>query len=242
MKHPRLYVPLDLAAGRELELPAEAANHVRVLRLPAGNPLTLFNGQGGEFLAELLAVDKRQARVRLIDHLPREAESQLRLTLVQGISKGDRMDYTIQKAVELGVQRIVPVFTERSVVQLDGERLAKREEHWRGVVASACEQCGRNRLPLLLPAVPLARAWPHVAEGLGLVLDPGAETGLRDLNLGGVELSLLVGPEGGLSDAEVAAAKTHGFHGVRLGPRILRTETAGVAALAALQALAGDLG
>lgn len=242
MKRPRLYVPQELIAGSELELPAEASNHLRVLRLAVGNPLTLFNGRGGEYPAELIALDKRQARVRLGEFLDREAESPLRLTLIQGVSKGDRMDYTFQKAVELGVQRIVPVFTERSVVQLDGERLAKREEHWRGVMASACEQCGRNRLPELLPALPLARAWDRLGEGLKLVLDPGAERGLRALQPAGSDVALLVGPEGGLTDAEVATALHHGFTGVRLGPRILRTETAGVAALAALQVLAGDLG
>lgn len=241
MKHPRLYVSLDLQAGSELSLSAESANHLRVLRLQPGNPLTLFNGQGGEYLGELIALERRDAKVRVVEFVEREVESPLAITLIQGISKGERMDFTIQKAVELGVARIAPVFTARSVVQLDGERLARREQHWHGVIASACEQCGRNRLPELLPAQPLEAAWPAFESGLRLVLNPLGRLGLRELELGATAVSLLVGPEGGLTDAEVDMAEARGFAGLRLGPRVLRTETAGLAALAALQAVAGDL-
>ncbi len=241
MKNPRLYVPESLSSGEELALPVEAANHLKVLRLRPGAPLTLFNGEGGEYEAELLALERREVRVRVGEHRAHEVESPLEITLLQGISKGERMDFTIQKAVELGVTRILPVFTERSVVQLRDDRLEKRHRHWIGVIESACEQCGRNRLPELLEARPLADAWPAVGEGLHLVLAPEASTGLRDLSLSR-RISLLIGPEGGLSAVEVDQALSQGFTGLRLGPRILRTETAGLAALAALQVAAGDLG
>lgn len=242
MKNPRLYVPASLQPQTELELPMEAANHLRVLRLQPGNPLTLFNGDGGEFAAEVVALERRQARVRLLEHRAHEVESPLELTLIQGISKGERMDFTIQKAVELGVSRIAPVFTARSVVQLDGDRLAKRETHWRGIIQSACEQCGRNRLPELMPTLALDKAWRNFSSGLRLVLNPEGGARLKTLELGEQTMALLVGPEGGLNEAEVGSAEGHGFLGLRLGPRVLRTETAGLAALAALQALAGDLG
>jgi 16S rRNA (uracil1498-N3)-methyltransferase len=242
MKNPRLYVPEPLRPQTELVLPAEAANHLRVLRLQVGNPLTIFNGEGGEFTAEVVALERREARVRLLEHRAHEAESPLALTLIQGISKGERMDFTIQKAVELGVSRIAPVFTARSIVQLNGDRLGKREAHWRGIIQSACEQCGRNRLPELMPTVALDQAWQRFNGGIRLVLNPGGGVRLQELPLGEQRMALLVGPEGGLTEAEVASAEGCGFQGLRLGPRVLRTETAGLAALAALQALAGDLG
>jgi 16S rRNA (uracil1498-N3)-methyltransferase len=236
----RIYVPLPLSPGLEVDLPAGAANHLRVLRIQAGQALVVFNGEGGEYAAELITLDRKQARVRLAQYRPREAESPLRVTLVQGISKGERMDFTVQKAVELGVAAIAPVFTERSVVQLSGERLDKREQHWRGVAIAACEQCGRNRIPQILPTRPLNDVWGQLGTGQRLVLDPQGDQGL-----GGLQpqraLSLLIGPEGGLTEDEVATAAEHGFLRLRLGPRVLRTETAGIAALAALQALHGDL-
>lgn len=240
MSGPRFFVPLPLAAGLELDLPADAANHLRVLRLQPGQRLSVFNGEGGEYAAELVLLERRRALVRLDQHRPREAESPLAITLLQGISKGERMDFTIQKAVELGVSAILPVFTERSVVQLNGERLEKREQHWRGVATAACEQCGRNRVPAILPAAPLPQAWALATADQRVVLDPLGDRRLRDIPAAG-SLALLIGPEGGLTEAEVAAAAERGFSRLRLGPRILRTETAGIAALAALQALHGDL-
>lgn len=238
---PRFYIPQPLLAGAELELPVEVANHLRVLRLREAAALTLFNGDGGEWPAELLSLERRSARVRVGEHLAIERESPLSVTLIQGISKGERMDYTIQKAVELGVRRILPVFSARSVVQLDGERLARREEHWRGVITSACEQCGRNRLAELEPPRALDTVWGELGDSLRLVLDPTGTTGLGAA-AGHSELALLVGPEGGLTEDELDQAVQSGFARLRLGPRVLRTETAGMAALAALQALAGDLG
>lgn len=240
MSGPRLYVPLQLAAGTELELPAEAANHLRVLRLQPGQALTLFDGSGGEYPAELLALDRKRAQVRLGEHHAREAESPLVITLLQGVSKGERMDFTIQKAVELGVAAIRPVFTERSVVQLRGERLTKRIDHWQAVAAAACEQCGRNRVPPVLPALPLPQVLAATTAEQGIVLDPTGSQRLTDLPPAG-SFALLIGPEGGLTDAEITAASAAGYSRLRLGPRILRTETAGLAMLAALQALRGDL-
>lgn len=240
MSGPRLFVPQPLSPGLEFDLPADNANHLRVLRVQVGQPVTIFNGEGGEYPAELIALDRKLARLRLGERLDRDVESPLHITLVQGIAKGDRMDFTIQKAVELGAAAILPVFTERSVVQLDGARLDKREQHWRGVAASACEQCGRNRVPEVLPAKPLAAIWNDLDAEHRLVLDPTGDRRLSDLNAKG-RLCLLIGPEGGLTDAEVTSAAEHGFTRLLLGPRILRTETAGIAALAALQALYGDL-
>lgn len=240
--NPRVHCPLPLGAGEELELPAGPAQHLRVLRLRAGDALTVFNGEGGEYPAELLVLDKRSARVRLGELRAVERESPLAITLIQGIAKGERMDFTVQKAVELGAAAIRPVFTARSVVKLDGPRLDKRLRHWQGVIISACEQCGRNRIPRLLPALSLAELMREPPSGPRLVLDPLGARGLEALPEAAAELSLLIGPEGGLSEAELEAARAAGFQGLRLGPRVLRTETAGMAALAALQTLRGDLG
>jgi 16S rRNA (uracil1498-N3)-methyltransferase len=244
MKCPRLYVPDPVSGPGDIELQGDAATHLRVLRLRAGNPLILFDGRGGEYAAELLAAERRHVRVRVLEHRDVERESPLRLTLVQGISKGDRMDWTIQKAVELGVARILPVFTERSVVNLKGNRLEKKATHWRGIIRSACEQCGRNRLPELLDPLPLSGVGPLLAEqDLPLALDPSGGRSLQNFQVQAEEsIALLVGPEGGLSEQELHWARDQGCQPLLLGPRVLRTETAGLAALAGLQLLWGDLG
>lgn len=236
----RLYLSIALAEGGTIALPEAAARHaVQVLRLGPGAALTLFNGAGGEFEAVLDSVGKRTTTVLVGAHRAVERESALALTLAQCVSKGERMDYTIQKAVELGVSCIQPLLSSRSVVKLDAQRWEKRQEHWQGVVIAACEQCGRNRLPELLPVQALS-SWLTDSEELRLVLAPGNARTLRKLPLV-TAASLLVGPEGGLSEDEIAAALQNGCTAVGLGPRVLRTETAGVAALAALQALWGDL-
>jgi len=238
----RFFTPSPLPVGSTVALSAAAFHHaVRVLRLKPGTPLTVFNGSGGECRAVLKTIDKRQAFVRILEWLPIETESPLSIQLVQGVARGERMDYALQKAVELGVDAIRPVLTERSV-NLDEDRRARRLQHWRGVVAGACEQCGRNRLPPIAEPVDL-RAWLAMERppGLALVLDPTAECRLGELERAPAA-TLLIGPEGGLSEQEVDLAATVGFTRVRLGPRILRTETAATAALAALQTLWGDLG
>jgi 16S rRNA (uracil1498-N3)-methyltransferase len=241
MRIPRIHHPAPLSNGAHIELSDTAANHVsRVLRLPVGAPLILFNGQGGEFDATVTAVDKRSVSVALGDFHPTEREPPLPLQLAQGISRGERMDYTIQKAVELGVSRIIPLFTEHCGVQLRGERLKKRVKHWQGVVISACEQCGRNRIPQVDAPLTLAQWLATPGGGTRLVLDPTAEHSLSQLPDPGGPVSLLIGPEGGLSDQELALAAQAGFLGLRLGPRVLRTETAAVAALAAMLGAWGD--
>lgn len=239
---PRLYCDLPLSPGAELALPEAAARHaVSVLRLQPGDTLSLFNGAGGEYRASLIAVSKRETRVRLTEFLATERESPLDITLALGISAGERMDYSLQKATELGVTSIQPLATERSVVKLAGERAGKRQQHWQHVVIAACEQCGRNRVPAVAPVQKLYAYLAEVDRSKQLlVLAPDAATPLkRAAPAAGV--ILLVGAEGGLAPAEYEAAQAGGFQAVKLGPRILRTETAPLAALAVLQALRGDL-
>ena len=239
----RIHVAAALSVGAELDLPDDAARHVaQVLRMRAGEALTLFDGAAGEYAAVIVEAGRRDVRVRIDRHDPVDRESRLDVTLAQCVSKGDRMDYTIQKAVELGVTRIVPLLSERSVVKLDAERWDKKLEHWRGVAVSACEQSGRTRVPDVA-AVQKLDAWLAApADGtLRLVLAPTASVSLRTLDAA-AKIALLIGPEGGLSDPEISAARNAGCVGIGLGPRVLRTETAGVATLAALQLLWGDLG
>jgi len=241
MRIPRIHHPAPLSSGTHIELSDTAANHVsRVLRLPVDAPLILFNGQGGEFAATVTALDKRRVSVAVGDFHATEREPPLPLQLAQGISRGERMDYTIQKAVELGVSRIIPLFTEHCGVQLHGERLEKRIKHWQGVVISACEQCGRNRIPQVDSPLTLSRWLASPGSGMRLVLSPAAEHSLTRLPAPDGAVTLLIGPEGGLSDQELALAVQAGFLGLRLGPRVLRTETAAVAALAAMLGIWGD--
>jgi 16S rRNA (uracil1498-N3)-methyltransferase len=244
MRIPRLYLPAPLTVGATVALDDNAFNHaVRVLRFKPGATLMLFDGEGGAFAATLTDIGKRDAWVRVIEALPGEVESPLRVVLAQGISRGEKMDYTLQKTVELGVAAIQPLFTERGGVDLSGERLARKVQHWQAIVVGACEQCGRNRLPDLREPLPLAEWLRQPTEpGPRLLLDPLAEQGLRGLEAPTGAVTLLIGPEGGLDPAEIAQARAAGLTGVRLGPRILRTETAGIAALAAVQALWGDCG
>ncbi len=238
---PRIHQAAALREGLELTLDEGASRHLlRVLRLRAGAPLAVFDGEGREHEAVLVDIVGRRARVVLGAPRPAATESPLEIILAQGVSRGERMDYALQKAVELGVSRIVPLFTTRCNVRLAGERLARRLTHWQGVVIHACEQCGRSRLPRLDAPTPLT-AWTPPA-GLRLVLAPGAEAGPAGLAPPGGPVVLAIGPEGGLSGDEVQHLVRQGFHPLRLGPRILRTETAAVAALAALQTLWGDLG
>ena len=239
---PRLYCALPLEAGKEIGLPPPAAHHAaRVLRLRSGDCVTLFNGEGGEFDAEILHVARGAVSVRVGSHRAVDRESPLQVTLVQGLAGADRMDWVVQKAVELGVTAIRPLTMARSVVQLDPARAAKREMHWRSIAISACEQCGRNRLPLL-HALNRFEQWvamPSVAT-LRVFLAPDAATSLSGFARPHGSIELLIGPEGGLTREEAGAARDAGFRAMRLGPRILRTETAPLAALSALNALWGD--
>lgn len=247
MRIPRIHLPQTLAPGARLLLDETASGHLlRVLRLKPGAPLIIFNGKGGEYEATLSATEGHAAIVTLGKFTEASRESPLSITLAQGISRGERMDYTLQKSVELGVSRIVPLETEFSQVRLDGARLERRCQHWGGIIAHAGEQCGRTRLPELAPVMPLS-TWLSSAvptdSGLRLVLDPAGDIALSQLPAPPAgRVTLLVGPEGGLSEKEIGQAQRAGYRGLRLGPRILRTETAGITALAALQTLWGDLG
>ncbi len=242
MRIPRIYHEGELRLNKPVALSGSAATHlVRVLRLGSDDPITLFNGNGGEFSALITEVIKRQVIVTPTEFHERERESPLILHLAQGISKGERMDYTIQKAVELGVSEITPIATERSVVNVKGERMEKKLRHWRGIISSACEQCGRNTLPILNPVETFSYHIGKQTDAVRLLLDHRAEGTIHSIDAG-ESVELLIGPEGGLSPAERDAAIKAGYRAVRFGPRILRTETAAVAALAVLQAQLGDLG
>lgn len=241
MSAPRFYVPAPVTPGQAMSLPEAAAHHaLRVLRLAAGDVVTLFDGHGGEYPARIVTAMRDTVTLSVGTHCDIERESTLCITLAQGISRGERMDYTVQKATELGVVGIVPLATARSEVRLEGERALRRRDHWQSIVTAACAQCGRNRVPPVLPVERmtdwLARPGPATTR---LVLDPDASDGLRGITFA-APIVLLVGPEGGLTPDEIAAARTRGYRSVRLGPRILRTETAALAALVALQTQAGD--
>lgn len=238
----RIHLSMSLATGECVTLPQAAFHHlVQVLKLRAGEPFIVFDGSGGEYHAALETVGKREATLRVGQHVAVERESPLLVTLAQCVSKGERMDFVLQKACELGVTAIQPLLSGRSVVKLDESRWQKKLEHWQGVLVAACEQCGRTRIPALHPVQRLDRwlALPH--PGLRLCLAPDASASLRAIAHAGDPITLLIGPEGGLADTELRAARGAGFETIGLGPRVLRTETAGVAALAAIQALWGDL-
>ena len=239
----RIFIPAPLSSGQTLALPEAAARHlVQVLRLQPGERFIVFNGEGGEFAAELLSAGKREALARIGTFDDVSRESSLQVTLAQCVSKGERMDYTLQKAVELGVSEVVPLLSARSVVRMDADRWEKRLEHWRGVIVSACEQSGRTRIPRLHPVAELAHWLPLAGTGaLKLTLAPQAPCSLRDTEHRARPVVLLVGPEGGLSADEIALAQRQDFLTVKMGPRILRTETAGVVCLANIQSLWGDL-
>jgi 16S rRNA (uracil1498-N3)-methyltransferase len=243
MRSIRIHVDQPLTPGASFALPQQAGEHVaRVLRLAEGDPLVLFNGDGSDYAATIVTVGKREVVVAIGDVRALDNESPLSLTLAQGVARGEKMDLIVQKATELGVVRIVPLLTERSEVKLDAARAEKRLQHWRAVAASASEQSGRARLPEIEAAQPL-QAWLASLADDGrerLALLPEGYRRAKALKLERGAL-LVVGPEGGLGERDIAALSAAGFAGLRLGPRILRTETAGLAALAALQALHGDL-
>jgi 16S rRNA (uracil1498-N3)-methyltransferase len=236
----RVYTPQTLAPGGRLTLDETASRHLsQVLRLGRDSPLTLFNGDGREAKARLLLISRQGVEVQVLELSPEEPLPRLELTLAQGVSRGERMDFALQKAVELGIGAFVPLFTERSVVRLDPERLERRTAHWRRVAIAACEQSGRRRLVRIEPAQHL-RDWLASRPVPGIYLHPQAEHPIAKLEAPPGRLSLLAGPEGGLSEDEIHLARDTGLVGARLGPRILRTETAPLAALAAIQALWGD--
>lgn len=244
MRIPRIYSPQPLALQQSVLLEPPASKHLlAVLRLKPGAPLTLFDGSGREFQACLEAAENRRARVLIKAEQPCRTESPFKIILAQGISRSERMDYTLQKAVELGVTEILPLLTEHSVVRLDQKNAVRKQQHWQQLVISACEQSGRVRVPVVQAPLSLGALLTRQLNALKLLLDPQANASLNALDHPAhTQVLLLVGPEGGLDDNERGAAIAAGFAGVRLGPRILRTETAALVALSLLQARWGDLG
>ena len=238
---PRIYHPEALQSGQILELSPEGARHVQVLRLQPGDALTLFDGQGGQWQAEVLAMGRKDVTARLLDHQPLERELHTAVTLALGMPANERMDALVEKATELGVATIAPLVCERSVLRLAGERAERRSAHWQAIAVAACEQSGRNRVPQVLPPQPL-RAWlaSQTPSGLRLVLslaDGTLPLRQRLAAHGGGPVSLLSGPEGGLSPAELDAAAAAGHLPTTLGARVLRADTAPLAALAVIAAL-----
>jgi 16S rRNA (uracil1498-N3)-methyltransferase len=243
MNPPRVYHPEKLQVGRDVTLTAGASHHLaRVLRLVPGDAVRLFDGSGGEYRGVVRSSARDSVRVRSESFDPVERESALRVGLAQVISSGERMEFTVRKAVELGVAWIQPLTARRSIVRLTGERAARRVEHWQRIVISACEQCGRNRVPTVRPIVDLLH-WlgdsPRTA--VRLILEPASERSMSQIEAPAGEVTLLAGGESGFAPEDTEAAVLRGFVPVRLGPRVLRTETAGMAALAAMQALWGDM-
>ena len=244
MRIPRICVVEPLEVGAEILLPAQAGEHLaRVLRLEQGHPIILFNGDGREFRAEISQLGKRAVSARVLDvGVVEDRESPLKLTLAQGVARGEKMDLILQKATELGISRVVPLITERTEVKLDAERTTRRLVHWQAVVASACEQSGRLCLPKIDMPIRLS-AWVAAlssSDGLRLALNPQGSVSPRTLPAFETAV-LVVGPEGGLSPHDLSMLDQAGFLGLRLGPRILRTETAGLAGITALQAIHGDV-
>jgi 16S rRNA (uracil1498-N3)-methyltransferase len=241
MRQSRFYVDQPLAEGADIALDERNSHYLlRVLRLKPGDALIMFNGNGYEYSALLEQASKKQATVKLLNRTSPQRESPLHIEIGQSVARGERMDFVLQKSVELGVQCITPLWTRRSQVRLDNNRLEKRLAHWHGVVHSACEQSGRVRVPELQAPVDLNAWLATPADGLSIVLSPRSATTLKDLPTAN-RVRVLVGPEGGLEEEEIHSAETYGFQAVCLGPRILRTETAALATLTALQVLWGDL-
>ena len=237
---PRFYLDAPLRAGGVCALPEDSAHHaVHVLRLREGDEVTLFNGRGGEFAARIASMQRLKISIDLLQHRAIERESPLRVTLVQGVSSGERMDSTLRKAVELGVAEVQPVLATRSVARPKGERAEGRRAHWQKVVIAACEQCGRNKVPDVQPLVPVADYRP-AAGGAKILLSPSSRSPFSKLSFTESQIVVAAGPEAGFTEDEEARLVEAGFVPASLGPRVLRTDTAAVAALAALNALRGD--
>lgn len=244
MKERRVFIPLSLSPGAVVDLPKSAAHHLAtVLRVRNGEMLTLFNGMGGEYEARIITLTKRAVTVEILEHQLIERESPLQITLIQSLSRGQKMDFTIQKAVELGVNQIIPVATERSNVKLNEERQDKRVQHWQGIITSACEQCGRNQIPDLQPVQSLAdylQQTPDSAATARWILHPGGSHTLKDISQPPPVIELLIGCEGGFTAEELQFTQDAGFARLCLGPRVVRTETAALMAVSSIQALWGD--
>lgn len=242
MRTTRIYFNSSITTGETLTLPVNASNHlVRVLRCRKGSIVSLFNGKGGEFSATLLDDDPRSANVIINSFSDKNHESPLSISLIQGLSRSEHMDITIQKATELGVTEIIPVICQRST-NIDKNRTSKKQQRWNQIAISACEQSGRNLLPRIHQLTSLDKAVNEVAASTRLVLDPYASQGVKSIGIDNTSICILSGPEGGLSEQEINVSSDAGYNRINFGPRILRTETAGPAIITALQVLHGDMG
>lgn len=243
MRKPRIYHPESLTVGHEIALSEDAANHVgRVLRMGSGQALELFDGSNLVFDAEILRADKRSVTVKVTQSRMDSRESPLHLHLGQVMSRGEKMEFTIQKSIELGVNVITPLFSERCGVKLDAERQAKKIQQWQKIAVAACEQCGRNVVPEVREAMSLEAWCAEQDDALKLNLHPRAQHSINTLPQPVERVRLLIGPEGGLTAEEIAMTGQHGFTDILLGPRVLRTETTALTAITALQVRFGDLG
>ncbi|MEL2243452.1 16S rRNA (uracil(1498)-N(3))-methyltransferase [Leclercia adecarboxylata] len=243
MRVPRIYHPEPIAAGSEIALSEEAANHVgRVLRMGTGQAIQLFDGSNQVFDANIIRADKKSVHVSIVRGEIDDRESPLHIHLGQVMSRGEKMEFTIQKSIELGVSLITPLFSERCGVKLDAERLNKKLQQWQKIAIAACEQCGRNRVPEIRPAMDLEAWCAEEEQGLKLNLHPRASASINTLPLPVERVRLLIGPEGGLSADEIAMTARYQFTDILLGPRVLRTETTALTAITALQVRFGDLG
>lgn len=241
MRTVRIFQPIKLSVNLVFELTAAAANHlVRVLRFALDDEFIVFNGEGGEYCAKIILIKKQQVIVQVLRYQDFLVESPLEIHLGQAVSRGEKMDFTIQKAVELGVKTITPLMTERCGVKLTSERWDKKIQHWNGIIIAACEQSGRDKIPNITPPMQLAKWLSEFTADLNLILHPFATQKLSALTIKSKSINLLIGPEGGFEEYEVNLAQSHKFMPLRLGPRILRTETAALTAIAALQTQFGD--
>ena len=242
MRTTRVYLDQALETGNTCRLAEEAAHHIAtVLRMKTGEALVLFNGSGGSYRAVISRMEKRCVEVTTGVHEPDDRESPLAITLAQAVMRGQHMDYALQKAVELGVQHIVPLLCLHGNVKLGDEQKQHRHEHWRRIIISACEQCGRNRIPLLSPPLRFTDWVGTDPNELKLILHPGDGVRLASLRSVSNTMTLLAGPEGGFSDDEIAGAQRHGYQSITLGPRVLRAESAALVAISICQALWGDI-
>ena len=246
MRIPHIYQPGEITLGAELKLADDAAGHVgRVLRMQCGQQLTLFNGEGGEYLSTISEVSKKSVVVTVDEFKDISSESPLKIHLGQGISRGEKMEFTIQKSVELGVTEITPLFSERCGVKLQGERLAKKHAQWQKIAIAAAEQSGRNFVPLVHAPIKLDEWLAQSSDETKLTLHPRAQHSIKTIDsltdFNQNHMRFVVGPEGGFTDSEIAATKEAGFIDIKLGPRVLRTETAALTVLSALQLAYGDL-
>ena len=238
---PRFYLADGLQPGQNISLPENVIRHLHVLRVREGEEITLFNGNGHSYPTRLLSLAKRQAVAEVLSEQAADNESPLAISLIQAISSGERMDFTLQKSVEMGVTEIFPVTSARSIVKLSGERAEKRQERWQEIVIAACEQCGRNRIPTVHPLLPLSQRLQQLPQSdARLLMGLHHPKSLKDIQPAPQRITLMIGPEGGWSPEEETAAFQTGFQSILLGKRVLRTETAALAAIAAMQTLWGD--